>query len=486
MSSALPKEGDVLAGKLRVVRLLGAGGMGAVYEVEHEYTKHRRALKLLHGDMARIPAIVARFLREASAAGRIGNPHIVESFDAGRLDSGEPYLVMELLRGRSLTELLRERGRLALPEAARLLQQACEGLEAAHAAGIVHRDLKPDNLFLTGATEEPFVKILDFGISKFDPALTGDHALTQEGSTLGTPFYMPPEQVRGDATVAPQADVYALGVVLYECITGRRPFVAESLPHLSVLIHEGRYTPATELVPELPSGVDAVIARAMAPRREDRFPTATALGEALRALERGAEGWSSRDLLGATVAQGTPGTAPATAAPVVVRAAPAAPSLGGAGGGELAATTHAAASVAVPTAAAGVEPAAPRRVVPLAIGAAVIALSAALVALASRGSGTDGGSIAPSGSAAASAAAASSAVLVEVGAVASPEVAVAPVGSAAASAGAGVTGAASVSGAIPAASSKGAGPRVNASATPGRAPGATRAGQHGLAEDNPL
>src|SRR5580704_12086472 len=124
------------------------GGMGSVYEVEHEFTKHRRALKLLHAEMLEHPIVVARFLREASAAGHIGNPHIVETFDAGTLESGAPYIVMELLAGETLADRLSREGRLPLPVLAQLLGQACEGVHAAHAAGIVHRDLKPDNLFL--------------------------------------------------------------------------------------------------------------------------------------------------------------------------------------------------------------------------------------------------------------------------------------------------------------------------------------------------
>ena len=142
--------GQVLAGKLRIVRLLGAGGMGAVFEVEHELTRHRRALKLLHPQMAGIPSVVERFLREASAAGRIGNRHIVETFDAGRLDTGEPYIVMELLTGRTLADVLEQRGPLSIDAACEIVIQACDAVSAAHAAGIVHRDLKPENLFLCG------------------------------------------------------------------------------------------------------------------------------------------------------------------------------------------------------------------------------------------------------------------------------------------------------------------------------------------------
>jgi serine/threonine-protein kinase len=286
MQSSPPSipPGTLLAGKLRIVRLLGVGGMGAVYEVEHEFTKHRRALKLLHGEMAANAMVVTRFLREASAAGRIGNPHIVETYDAGRLDSGEPYIVMELLKGSALAKLLEERGQLGIAEAVEILKQACAALQAAHESGIVHRDIKPDNMFLL---EGPriFVKILDFGISKFDASQTGGLYLTNEGTALGTPYYMPPEQVRGATDLGPPADVYALGVVLYECLTGHRPFEAETLPHLAVMIHEGNYTPLRTLRPDASRELEAIVGRAMSVHPEQRFPSASALRDALANLE---------------------------------------------------------------------------------------------------------------------------------------------------------------------------------------------------------
>jgi eukaryotic-like serine/threonine-protein kinase len=272
--------GTLLAGRFRVVRCLGTGGMGAVYEIEHELTKHRRALKLLHAAMAASASIVERFLREASAAGRVGNPHIAETFDAGTLESGEPYLVMEILRGETLAERL-TRGRLSVSEMVDLIGQACEGVQAAHDAGIVHRDLKPDNLFIIDVDGRPFVKILDFGISKFDPQVTGDLALTQEGAALGTPYYMPPEQIRGEKNLDARADVYALGVILYECAAGVRPFEAESLPQLAVLIHTGEVRPLGEYRPELPQGFVELVARAMAINREQRLQTAEGLALAL-------------------------------------------------------------------------------------------------------------------------------------------------------------------------------------------------------------
>ena len=285
MSETLP-EGAVVAERLRIVRLLGAGGMGAVYEVEHLITKHRRALKLLHAEVAKSPRVIERFLREASAAGRVGNPHIVETFDAGKTERGEPYIVMELLKGRSLAALLDARGSLELAEATDLLVQACEGVQAAHAAGIVHRDLKPDNLFVVEG-ERPFVKIVDFGISKFDPGKTGTSSATVDGSVMGTPYYMSPEQVRGAQHVGIASDIYALGVVLYECLVGRRPFEAPTLPQLAILIHEGQYEKASLLRPGLPPALDELIARTLAPRAQDRFQSAAELAAALRRATEG-------------------------------------------------------------------------------------------------------------------------------------------------------------------------------------------------------
>jgi serine/threonine-protein kinase len=278
LGPALP-DGTLVAGKLRVIRALGVGGMGTVYEVEHELTRHRRALKLLHAQFSKSSHVVARFLREASAAGRIGSPHIVETFDAGLLDSGEPYLVMEMLDGRSLGDLLEELERIPERDAIEWLAQACDGVQAAHAAGIIHRDIKPDNLFIERSGR---VKLLDFGISKFDEVLTGERQLTGD-LTLGTPFYMAPEQTSHTSSVDARADVYALGVVLYEAVTGRTPFEAETYPQLIVRIHQGEYEPASSVVASS-TLLDEVIAKAMAREPSERFQSAAELGAALREL----------------------------------------------------------------------------------------------------------------------------------------------------------------------------------------------------------
>ncbi len=284
MTSTPLCQGLVVADKLEIVRLLGEGGMGAVYEVEHRYTKHRRALKMLHASFARSPEVVARFLREASAAGRIGSPHIVETHDAGHLPGGEPYLVMDLLRGKPLDAIIERFGQLPIGYTIEALCQACTGVQAAHDAGIVHRDLKPENLFLvTQEDGTPFVKLLDFGISKFDPTRTGDQSLTQDGAQLGTPYYMSPEQILAQP-VDGRTDIYSLGVVLYECLAGRRPFEAETLPQLTVLIHQGDCPALQSLRADVPPALAAVVGRAMARDREARYATPAELAAALRAI----------------------------------------------------------------------------------------------------------------------------------------------------------------------------------------------------------
>jgi serine/threonine-protein kinase len=268
--------GTLLAGKFRIIQRLGEGGMGSVYEIEHEITKHRRALKMLHAGMAAMPSIVERFLREASAAGRVGNPHIAETFDAGTLDTGQPYLVMELLRGEPLSSRI-ARGPMLVHEVVDLIGQACVGVAAAHAAGIVHRDLKPDNLFIVDVEGRPFVKVLDFGISKFDSAQTGGMALTKEGAAMGTPYYMSPEQIRGVSNLDARADVYALGVILYECLSGKRPFESDVLTHLAILIHAGECEPIERLRQDLPPGFADLVRTAMASDRDKRLQTAVDL-----------------------------------------------------------------------------------------------------------------------------------------------------------------------------------------------------------------
>ncbi|RYG64063.1 serine/threonine protein kinase, partial [bacterium] len=218
--------GRVVASTYRLVRPLGRGGVGVVYEAHHVGTGARVAVKLLDAEVAADASTRARFAREAKAAAASESPHVVRVIEAG--DDGERlFLVMELLDGEDLGARLRRLGRLGEREVRLLAAQTLRGLAAAHDAGVVHRDLKPDNVFLTVGVG---AKIVDFGMSKLAAPMTGTMpiALTRVGSILGTPFYMAPEQIRGEPDLDGRADVYAVGVMLYECLTGRPPYVGET------------------------------------------------------------------------------------------------------------------------------------------------------------------------------------------------------------------------------------------------------------------
>jgi serine/threonine protein kinase len=222
--------GTVVAGRYFVKKLLGSGGMGAVYEAEHVQLKKRVALKVLHGHMSIKPEVQARFEREAVAAGRINHPGVAAATDFGRLPDGAFYLVLEYVNGSSLADVLLETPVLPADRAFRITAQICAALVAAHGQGIVHRDLKPDNVMLSGFGDEDFVKVLDFGIAKMqseEPA-EGQARLTRVGLVFGTPEYMSPEQARG-ALVDHRTDLYALGMIAYEMLAGRSAFRADDL-----------------------------------------------------------------------------------------------------------------------------------------------------------------------------------------------------------------------------------------------------------------
>ncbi len=277
----IPVPGDVLLGKLRVLGRLGEGGMGVVLEVEHTLTKHRRALKLLRPEVAADPDVAARFLREAGVAGQIGSRYVAEVQDAGRLEDGSLYVLMERLEGESLGALLRRRGALRPGEAVEIARQLCEGLEAAHGEGIVHRDLKPENVFLVaGEDGRSQVKILDFGISKFESA----DGWTRSGHVLGTPLYMAPEQLRDAKRATATADLYSVGVILYELLSGARPYDAENLTELIVKVLERDHRPIDAMVPGLDPRLAALVERCMAATPEARFASARALADALADL----------------------------------------------------------------------------------------------------------------------------------------------------------------------------------------------------------
>ena len=267
------QPGNIIEGKYRIVRLLGQGGMGAVYEGENERIHRRVAIKVLHSSVSGKEDVVQRFEREAQAAGRIGSEHIVEVLDLGNLPTGERFMVMEFLDGESLGDRIKKRKRMAPQELAPLIHGLLEGLAAAHDAGIVHRDLKPDNVYLiNNKNQRDFVKVLDFGVSKFS-ALDTDMSMTKTGAVMGTPYYMSPEQARGGKIDA-RSDLYSVGVVMYQAITGRLPYQAQTFNELVFKIALESPDPAELVVPNLDPAFAQLIAKAMIRDVNIRFQSA--------------------------------------------------------------------------------------------------------------------------------------------------------------------------------------------------------------------
>jgi serine/threonine protein kinase len=281
---------EVIDGKYRIVRLIGEGGMGAVYEGLHTLIHRRVAIKVLHASIVERAEAALRFEREAQAAGRIGSPHIVEVLDLGSLPSGARYMVMEFLEGESLGSRLEKLHVLPPSDLFPLAAQLLDGLIAAHGTGIVHRDLKPDNVFLHKRANGDFVKLLDFGISKFGQ-LSEDSGLsmTRTGAVMGTPFYMAPEQARGSKQVDHRADLYAVGVILYECLTGQVPFRASSFNELMFKIALEDPRPIRALAPNVDEQLAGIVSRAMSREPAHRYGSALELRQALANWARTAD-----------------------------------------------------------------------------------------------------------------------------------------------------------------------------------------------------
>ena len=266
--------GRIVADRYRVTGLLGEGGMGAVYVAEHLLIGRTVALKRLHPELAADAHAVARFQREARAAASTGHENVVDILDMGFGEDGAPFLVMEYLRGHSLAETLRRETRLTPTRSSFIVGQVLAGLAAVHARDIVHRDLKPDNVFLVKrAGRSDHVKVLDFGISKMQRE-NDSLALTRTGVTLGTPFYMSPEHARGVKGLDHRVDLYATGVILYECLSGRVPYVDANYHALLQAILRGEPPSILSLVPSLDPGLAAVVHRAIAREPRDRFASA--------------------------------------------------------------------------------------------------------------------------------------------------------------------------------------------------------------------
>lgn len=278
-----PQEGDVLAGKYRVDRILGEGGMGVVVAAHHLGLDTKVAVKLLLPEMLDHQDIVARFAREARAAAKITNEHVARVFDVGALEDGTPYLVMEFLDGIDLQQWLTRAGALGVEQAVDFVLQACEAVAEAHAFGIVHRDLKPANLFCIRRGDAPFIKVLDFGISKkLDPkAAHGGASVTRTNVVMGSPLYMSPEQMRSLRDVDHRTDIWALGVILFELLCGVTPFVGTTVTQLAVKVTTEQPPLAGQARPDVPKGLDAVISTCLEKDRDRRYSNVAELAVAL-------------------------------------------------------------------------------------------------------------------------------------------------------------------------------------------------------------
>jgi serine/threonine-protein kinase len=266
-------------GQYVVLREVGKGAMATVYEAEHVELGKRIALKAMHAHLAEDPTAASRFLREGKAAAQIQNPHVVDVYDVGTHD-GVPYLVMELLDGPDLAALLRDRGKLPLRELGDVMLPVASAVHAAHAVGVIHRDLKPSNILIARRENgEVHPTILDFGISKVTSDV--DRDLTASEVLLGTVHYMSPEQTRGGRNASALSDQYSLGVMLYECATGVKPFAGSSPYALMHAIVSARLTPPSALDPSLPGAFDDVVLRAMHRDPKKRFPDVRELGAAI-------------------------------------------------------------------------------------------------------------------------------------------------------------------------------------------------------------
>jgi serine/threonine protein kinase len=266
-------------GRYRLERLLGEGGMGAVYAARHQDLGKAAAVKVLHERHDASEQVRVRFLREGQAVSRIRHPNIVDVYDVGS-DAGRVYLVMELLEGEDLRSLIAREGPLSMQRTAELLLPVVSAVAAAHEQGVVHRDLKPDNIFLSTERSSIHPKVLDFGISKVsDPDMVA--SLTGTGTLLGTPYYMSPEQAQTKKNIDARSDQYSLGVILYECVTGRRPIEEPALYQLIQRIVQGDFPAPRQLNPHLSASFERLIQRAMAREPDARFPTTRELGRAL-------------------------------------------------------------------------------------------------------------------------------------------------------------------------------------------------------------
>jgi len=283
-SGAMPAAGEVFEGKYLVERVLGAGGMGVVLAAMHLHLQQRVAIKLMRPELAKEPATVERFVREGRAAVKIRSEHVARVLDVGVREGGEPYIVMEFLEGADLGNLVETHGPLPVATAVDYVTQACEALAEAHAHGIVHRDVKPSNLFLTTRADGlPCVKVLDFGIAK--ATLAGDTpdggSMTRTDAVVGSPLYMAPERMRSATTVDPRTDIWSLGVILFELVSGEFPFDSGSAPELCAMILRDPPRPLRAVAPQVPAALEAAVMRCLEKDPDQRFGSVAELAAAI-------------------------------------------------------------------------------------------------------------------------------------------------------------------------------------------------------------
>jgi serine/threonine protein kinase len=302
--------GRVLGGRYAVESVVARGGMGIVYRARHLAVGRPVAVKILRADLARNTEALARFHREAKAAAAIGHPHIIEVIDFGHSPEGDAYLVMELIEGIDLAGLLRRETRLPVARALEIARQVADALGAAHAKGIVHRDLKSENVMVISRDEGDYAKVLDFGISKMLEDDQGRAPITRDGVVLGTPQYMAPEQGSDGGLVDHRADLYALGCILFELLTGALPYDGKT--PMEVMYkhnHAAIPKPSSRLTDvRIPSAVDVIVTRLLAKSRDDRYPDARAVIEALDAAlspDAGVARWRRRVAVAALIAFGS-------------------------------------------------------------------------------------------------------------------------------------------------------------------------------------
>lgn len=283
------EPGDLIEDKYRVVRTIGAGGMGAVYEGVNVRIDRRVAIKVMHGEASKVPDLRRRFEREARVAAKIGSPNICDVLDLGDLPDGSSYLVMEYLVGESLDDRIEARKRMSAVEISLLVLQLLDGLSAMHGAGIVHRDLKPANIFLTSPSlrntgeGREVVKILDFGISKFQTQLDGDEGQTATGTLMGTPLYMSPEQARGLSDLDGRSDLYCAGVILYRALAGEHCFDAANIAQLLFMTAIEAPIPLLPRVDEADRSFVPIVEKAMSKAPGDRYQSAREFRDAIEA-----------------------------------------------------------------------------------------------------------------------------------------------------------------------------------------------------------